>query len=78
MTNISPIKTDANYRAALKEVELLMTAEPDTLEGEKLDIMVTLIEVYERKHFALDLPGPVEAIKFEMEQKDLTVRVWSR
>jgi len=74
MMNISPIKTDANYRAALKEVELLMTAEPDTLEGEKLDILVTLIEVYERKHFPLDLPDPVEAIKFEMEQKGLTVK----
>jgi HTH-type transcriptional regulator/antitoxin HigA len=74
MTNISSIKTDANHRAALKEVELLMTAEPGTLEGEKLNILVTLIEAYERKHFPLDLPDPVEAIKFEMEQKGLTVK----
>ena len=71
---IKPIKTDADYRAALKEVESLMTAEPGTLEGEKLDILVTLIEAYERTHFPLDLPDPVEAIKFEMEQKGLTIK----
>ena len=71
---IKPIKTDADYRAALKEVESLMLAEPNTPEGEKLDILVTLIEAYEHKHFPLDLPDPVEAIKFEMEQKGLTVK----
>ncbi|WP_292995631.1 helix-turn-helix domain-containing protein [Nitrosomonas sp.] len=72
--NNKPIKTDTDYRAALKEVETLMTAELNTLEGEKLDVLVTLIEAYERKHFPLDLPDPVEAIKFEMEQKGLTVK----
>lgn len=72
--NIKPIKTDVDYRAALKEVESLMMAEPNTSEGEKLDILVTLIEAYERKHFPLDLPDPVEAIKFEMEQKGLTIK----
>lgn len=71
---IKPIKTDADYRAALQEVESLMTADPNTPEGEKLDVMVTLIEAYEHKHFPLDLPDPVEAIKFEMEQKGLTVK----
>lgn len=71
---IKPIKTDADYRAALKEVESLMSADPNTPEGEKLDILVTLIEAYEHKHFPLDLPDPVEAIKFEMEQKGLTVK----
>ena len=72
--NIKPIKTDADYRAALKEVETLMMAEPNTPEGEKLDVLVTLIEAYERKYFPLDLPDPVEAIKFEMEQKGLTIK----
>jgi HTH-type transcriptional regulator/antitoxin HigA len=72
--NIKPIKTDVDYHAALKESESLMMAVPDTSEGEKLDILVTLIEAYERKHFPLDFPDPVEAIKFEMEQKGLTVR----
>ena len=71
---IKPIKTDADYRAALKEVESLMSAEPNTPEGEKLDILATLIEAYERTHFPLDLPDPVEAIKFEMEQKGLTIK----
>ena len=72
--DIKPIKTDADYRAALTEIEMLMTAEPDTAEGEKLDILVTLVEAYEKKHYPLDLPDPVEAIKFEMEQKGLTVK----
>jgi len=72
--NIKPIKTDADYRAALKEVENLMMAGPDTPEGEKLDVMTTLIEAYEAKHFPMDLPDPVEAIKFEMERKNLTVK----
>ncbi|MCB1985556.1 MAG: transcriptional regulator, partial [Nitrosomonas sp.] len=71
---IKPIKTEADYRSALKEIELLMSAEPNTPEGEKLDVLVTLIEAYEHKHFPLDLPDPVEAIKFEMEQKGLTVK----
>ena len=72
--DIKPIKTDADYRAALKEIGMLMTAEPDTPEGEKLDVLVTLVEAYEQKHYPLDLPDPVEAIKLEMEQKGLTVK----
>lgn len=72
--DIKPIKTDADYRAALKEVETLMLAAPDTPEGVKLDVLVVLVEAYERKHYPLDLPDPVEAIKFEMEQKGLTVK----
>ena len=72
--DIKPIKTDADYRAVLTEIEMLMTAELDTPEGEKLDVLVTLVEAYEQKHYPLDLPDPVEAIKFEMEQKGLTVK----
>jgi len=72
--DIKPIKTDADYRAVLTEIEMLMTAELDTPEGEKLDVLVTLVEAYEKKHYPLDLPDPVEAIKFEMEQKGLTVK----
>ncbi len=71
---IKPIKTDADYRSALKEVESLMSAKPNTPEGEKLDVLVTLVEAYEHKNFPLDLPDPVEAIKFEMEQKGLTAK----
>lgn len=72
--DIRPIKTDADYRAALNDIENLMMAEPDTVEGEKLDILVTLVEAYEAKHFPMDLPDPVEAIRFEMERKGLTVK----
>ena len=72
--DIKPIKTDADYRAVLKEIEMLMMAEPDTAEGEKLDVLATLVEAYEKKHYPLDLPDSVEAIKFEMEQKGLTVK----
>ena len=72
--NIKPIKTDADYRAALKEVERLMMAAPDTPAGERLDVMVTLIEAYEVSRFPLDLPDPVAAIEFEMERKGLTAK----
>ena len=72
--DIKPIKTDVDYQAALIEIENLMAAELDTPQGEKLDVMVTLIEAYEAKHFPMGLPDPVEAITFEMERKGLTVK----
>lgn len=72
--DIKPIKSDADYRAALQEIEGLMSAELNSPEGEKLDVLVTLIEAYEAKHFKLDLPDAVEAIKFEMERQGLTVK----
>lgn len=71
---IRPIKTNADYRDVLKEIESLMASEPDTPEGERLDVLVTLVEAYERKHFPLDLPDPVEAIKFIMDQRGLTIQ----
>ena len=72
--DIKPIKTDTDYHMALKEIEKLMTAAPDSPDGERLDVLVTLVEAYESKHYSLDLPDPVEAIKFEMERKGLTVK----
>jgi HTH-type transcriptional regulator/antitoxin HigA len=72
--DIRPIKTDADYHAALSDIENLMMAESNTIEGEKLDILVTLVQAYEAKNFPMDLPDPVEAIKFEMEHKGLTVK----
>ena len=69
---IHPIKSDGDYRSALCDIEQLMMAELDTPEGERLDVLVTLVEAYEAKHFPLELPDPVEAIKFRMEQLDLT------
>ena len=75
--DIKPIKTDSDYRAALKEIESLMMAETDTPEGERLDVLVTLVEAYEKRHFPLDLPDPVEAIKFRMDQMGLSPRIWN-
>lgn len=72
--NIKPIKTKADHRAALKEIETLMMAKLNTPEGERLDVLVTLVEAYERKHYAIELPDPVEAIKFAMEQRGLSVK----
>lgn len=69
---IKPIKTKADYRAALKEIEALMRAERDSTEGERLDVLVTLVEAYENRHYRLDLPDPIEAIRFRMEQKGMT------
>lgn len=74
--NITPIRSEATYLAALVEVEQLMENDPPlgTAAGDKLDILATLIEAYEREHFSIDLPTPVEAIKFRMEQGGLTVK----
>ena len=69
---ILPIRTKADYRRTLKEIEALMDAAPKSRKGERLDVLVTLVEAYERKHFPLDLPDPVEAIKFRMEQMGLS------
>ena len=69
--DIKPIRTKADYRATLKEIESLMDAQAGSREGDRLDVLVTLVEAYERKHFPMDLPDPVEAIKFRMEQSGL-------
>ncbi len=72
--NIKPIRTRADYRAALKGIESLMHAKPRTPDGDRLDVLVTLVEAYERIHFPMALPDAVEAIKFRMEQSGLTVK----
>ncbi len=71
---IKPIKTKADHRAALKAVERLMSARQGTRDGERLDLLVTLVEAYERKHFPMELPDPIGAIRFAMEQKGLTAK----
>ena len=72
--SIRPIHTDQDYRAALKSVSPLFDNEPQpgTPEGDYFDVMITLIEAYEAKQFPLDLPNPIEAIKFRMEQSGLS------
>ncbi len=69
--NIKPIKTEADYEATLERTMILMDAELDTSEGDELDILGTLIEAYEAKHFAINKPNPIEAIRFRMEQYGL-------
>lgn len=72
--DIKPIKTKADYRAMLKEIESLMMAKANSPEGDRLDVLTTLVEAYERTHFPMDLPDAVDAIKFRMEQSGLTVK----
>lgn len=71
---IKPVKTEKDYRAALKEIEKLMNTQPGTPDGDRLDVLVTLVEVFEARHYPMDLPDPVEAIRFVMEQKGLVVK----
>ncbi len=66
--NIKPIKTEEDYEAALARIMALMDAKPDTPEGDELDVLGTLVGVYEDKNFAIDRPNPVEVIRFRMEQ----------
>jgi len=69
---IKPIKTKTDYRAVLKEIDQLMAARANSPEGERLDILTTLVEAYENRNYRLDLPDPIEAIKFRMEQQGLS------
>ena len=71
---ISPIKNHRDYRRVLKEIENLMQAKRNTPDGDRLDVLVTLVEAWERKRYPLDLPDPVEAIKFHMDQNGMQPR----
>jgi len=65
------IKTEGDYQIALARIDELMDAEPNTPEGDELELLVTLVELYEEKKYQIDMPDPVEAIKFRMEQLSL-------
>lgn len=69
---IRPIRTEQDHRAAVARVEELMLAQPDTPEGDELDVLATLVDAYEAKHHAVDAPDPVSAIQFRMEQQQLS------
>jgi len=69
--DIRPIKTQRDYRRALKEIEGLMGAKRNTPQGDRLDVLVTLVEAFEAKHYPLDLADAVGAIKYHMEQNSL-------
>jgi HTH-type transcriptional regulator/antitoxin HigA len=71
---IKPVRTRKDYEAALNAIEGLMGAKRNSAEGDRLDVLVTLVEAYEAKHFPLDHPDPVAAIKFVMEQRNLSVK----
>jgi HTH-type transcriptional regulator/antitoxin HigA len=71
---VRPIRSKRDYDAALKEVERLWGAATGTRDGDRLDVLVTLIEAYEEAHYPIDPPDPIEAIKFRMEQQGLTRR----
>lgn len=72
--DIKPIKTETDYQSALKEIEKLFDAAPDTPEGDRLDVLVTLVEAYEEKHYSIPKPDPIEAILYHMESRGLTRR----
>jgi HTH-type transcriptional regulator/antitoxin HigA len=71
---VRPIRTKRDYEAALKDVEHLWGSKAGTREGDRLDVLATLIDAYEAEHYPIDPPDPVEAIKFRMEQQGLTRR----
>lgn len=74
--NIRPIHTEADYKAVLREVSAYFDNEPEpgTEEGDRFDILLTLVEAYEAKQFPVDLPDPIEAIKFRMDQEGLSAK----
>ncbi len=73
---IKAIRTEADYLAALQEVSVLIGLDPavDSAEGERLDVLGTLVQAYEARHHAIDPPDPIDAIKFRMEQSGMTVK----
>lgn len=74
--NIHPIRTKADYKRALREVSAYFNAEPEpgSEDGDRFEILTTLVEAYEAKHFPIEAPDPIEAIRFRMEQGSLTVK----
>jgi HTH-type transcriptional regulator/antitoxin HigA len=74
--DIRPIHTEADYKATLEEIPALMESVPDrgTPDGDRLDILTTLVQAYEARHMPITAPDPVEAIKFRIEQSGLSVK----
>ncbi len=71
---IKPIKTEAEHEQALKEIERLWKASEGTPAGDRLDVLITLVEAYEEEHFPIDMPDPLDAIRFRLEQLGLDLR----
>jgi HTH-type transcriptional regulator / antitoxin HigA len=72
MAAVKPIRTEADYEAALAEVERLWGAKAGTPKGDRLDVLATLIDAYENEHYPMDPPDPIQAIKFRMDQQGLS------
>ncbi len=69
---IRPIKTDQDYNASIRRIEVLWGAKKDSPQGDELDLLITLVESYEMKHYPIAPPDPIDAIKFRMEQMNMT------
>jgi HTH-type transcriptional regulator/antitoxin HigA len=72
MTELRPIRSEADHEAAVAEIERLWGAKGGTPEGDRLDVLATLVDAYEAEHDPIDPPDPIEAIRFRMEQQGLT------
>ena len=72
LADVKPIRTAADYEAALEDVAALWGSATGTPEGDRLDVLATLIDAYEARHYPMDPPDPIEAIKFRMEQQGMT------
>ena len=70
--DIRPIKTEQDYNTAISRIEELWGAKKDSPEGDELDLLVTIVESYELKHYPIAPPDPIDAIKFRMEQMGMT------
>jgi len=71
MVEVSPIRTEQDHEAALAEIERLMAAKPGNPEGDRLDVLVTLVEAWEAEHHAIEAPDPISLLDFVMEQRGL-------
>ena len=72
--DIKPIRTEADYDDMLRKIEALFEAEPETPEGDELEVLVTLVEAYEEKHYEIPPPDPIDAIEYHMERLGLSRR----
>jgi HTH-type transcriptional regulator/antitoxin HigA len=70
--DIKPIKSEADYKAALREIEQLWGAEPDTAGSDRLEVLSLLVEAFEREHYPIPTPDPISAIEHCMESRGLT------
>lgn len=68
---IKPIRTEADYERALKDIEALIDARPGTPEGDELEVLATLVDAYEAEHHSIDAPDPIALVEFVMEQRAL-------